>query len=134
MSKPIKIYTLLIILTLAGYIWLFVTLNKGEADATICLFKQVTGIPCPSCGSSRSVLSVLDGHWAHAILINPLGLMAVFLLAIIPLWLVYDGLTRQASLYKVFLHAEQTIKKPIFAIPLILLLLANWVWNIFKAL
>ena len=31
-------------------------------DILTCKFRQVTGIPCPSCGGTRAVLQLLHGH------------------------------------------------------------------------
>jgi len=43
-------------------------------DRTVpfCLFKRLTGSPCPSCGFTRGTLSLLHGHPVQAWLYNPL--------------------------------------------------------------
>lgn len=38
----------------------------------LCLFKRVTGWPCPTCGFTRGLLSFLSGHPIRAWLYNPL--------------------------------------------------------------
>jgi hypothetical protein len=38
----------------------------------LCLFKRVTGVPCPTCGFTRGVFSLLRGHPVEAWLCNPL--------------------------------------------------------------
>ncbi len=37
-----------------------------------CVFKAVTGIPCPTCGATRAVLALLRGEWWSAVRFNPL--------------------------------------------------------------
>jgi hypothetical protein len=43
-----------------------------------CLFKQLFGIPCPTCGMTRSVLLTLHGHIGQAWTLNPAGTLMVF--------------------------------------------------------
>jgi len=38
----------------------------------LCLFKRLTGVPCPTCGFTRGAISLLSGHIAQAWLYNPL--------------------------------------------------------------
>jgi hypothetical protein len=38
----------------------------------LCLFKRVTGFPCPTCGFTRGMLALLQGHPVQAWLYNPL--------------------------------------------------------------
>ena len=39
---------------------------------TLCLIKRVTGLPCPTCGFTRGVLSLLSGRPGQGWLYNPL--------------------------------------------------------------
>ena len=48
-----------------------------QEGKVICVFRNVTGLPCPFCGGTRSVGSVLSGDLAEAWSFNPLGLVAV---------------------------------------------------------
>lgn len=50
-------------------------------DLPMCLFKQFTGLPCPTCGGTRGVLALLGGHVVEGFLYNPLLFGALFLLA-----------------------------------------------------
>jgi len=36
-----------------------------------CIFKEVTGLPCPSCGYSTAIISVFQNDLQHAFLHNP---------------------------------------------------------------
>ncbi len=45
-----------------------------------CIFKGISGIPCPTCGSTRSVVYLSQGDFAAAFAMNPLtslGLVVV---------------------------------------------------------
>lgn len=44
-----------------------------------CTFRNVTGIPCPSCGVTRTALALLDFDLASAALVNPLATIAGFI-------------------------------------------------------
>lgn len=41
-----------------------------------CAFRTLTGIPCPTCGSTRAAVAFLDGHLLEALAANPLAAVA----------------------------------------------------------
>jgi len=98
------------------------------------LFKRVTGVPCPSCGTTRSVLSILKGDVLEGILWNPFGIIIIFILFIFPVWIISDVLGRKDTLFNVYNQTELFLKRKWIAIPAILLVLVNWIWNIVKGL
>lgn len=67
-----------------GYIYLGL-MAAGLMGATLilethrlpCIFKSITGLPCPSCGTGRQILALTQGHFQDAFLANP----AAFVLA-----------------------------------------------------
>jgi len=119
-----------------GYIWLFVNHNSISTingnKYTVCLIKNATNIPCPSCGATRSVLSILNGNISGAVALNPLGFLLLFTLLITPFWLLFDAFFKKETLYLFYKKSELTIRKKQYAIPLIAVVLGNWVWNIYK--
>ena len=122
---------------LLGYVWLFYTWDKFNAvdeSFEVCIIKQVTDIPCPSCGSTRSVLSLFKGQVLDALKVNPIGLIIAGVMVLAPFWMLIDFLYRQKTMLAVYLKIEYYLKKPQFAIPLIVLVLLNWIWNITKGL
>jgi hypothetical protein len=122
---------------LAGYTWLFVNLYHASASQKlpgVCLVKNITGIPCPACGSTRSVMSLLHGDFYTALYYNPLGFLVVALMIVCPIWILNDVITKRNSFYTFYRLAEAKLKKPYIAIPAILLVIANWTWNIIKGL
>jgi hypothetical protein len=38
-----------------------------------CAFRRLTGVPCPTCGTTRVALAVLDADLAAAFAVNPLA-------------------------------------------------------------
>ncbi len=50
--------------------------HAAGAPATLCLFRRATGLPCPTCGTTRAVLCLLRGDVAGAAVQNPLMLAA----------------------------------------------------------
>jgi len=50
---------------------------------SLCLFKRITGLPCPTCGFTRGLLSLLSGRPGQGWLCNPLlfSVLVLFFLA-----------------------------------------------------
>lgn len=132
-----RLYALMSAACMAGYSWLAVAgyhqaVRTWEPDS--CLFKHITGIPCPSCGSTRSILTLIHGDILNALLWNPLGILLALILAGFPFWMLYDLLSRKPTLWIVYTQAELYLKRKWIAIPAILVILVNWIWNIHKGL
>lgn len=130
-----KLYLFLFIACLAGYSWLYYSMNSRRSNTMeVCFIKHVTNIPCPSCGSTRSIISLANGDFVQALKINPLGYIVAIIMLLTPLWITIDIATKRKTLLLFYQKIEQFLKKPQFAIPLILLIIINWIWNITKAL
>ena len=78
-----------------------------------CPLKTVTGIPCPMCGMTRGVTSLVHGDFAHALLMNPASYVAVALALV----LLFQWRTRKVVI-------------PVWVIVTALGLM--WTWQIFK--
>jgi len=136
-SKQRTIYFIIISGCLAGYIWLFLNTSTASFqtnDTSICIMKHTTGIPCPSCGSTRSVQAILQGNFSQALHWNPLGFLLILGLFTLPAWIFYDILTGNTSLFRFYTKVETGFKQKKIAIPAIALILINWYWNIHKGL
>lgn len=132
-----KLYLLLTIACIAGYSWLYfntISTQAQNSGVEVCLIKHLTNIPCPSCGSTRSVVSLINGNFLDALYLNPFGLIIAFILLVVPIWILTDILMKRSSLYNAYRRMELLIKKPQFSIPLVTLVLINWIWNISKGL
>ena len=71
-------------------LWIAVAPSLGS-----CTFRRFTGIPCPSCGTTRTALALLDFDLGAALTINPLATMAgtVFIIGggLALLWVLLGG-------------------------------------------
>ena len=88
-----------------------------------CPFKTMTSYPCPTCGSTRLVLSLFHVHLLRAFLWNPglfmLGIVAVF-------WFGYGGVSQfTGKKFQITLT-----KRECFRLKLVLLVLfvLNWAY------
>jgi len=132
-----RLYWVLLIFGLLGYLWLAWSILRIESEqelATVCLFKSVYGFPCPACGTTRSILHLYAGDFLGSLVINPLGLLAMAALLIVPFWALWDLIMGKRGLFRFYREAEVWIRKPLLGIPFILLVLVNWIWGIAKGL
>jgi uncharacterized protein DUF2752 len=72
-SSVIALWSLL----LAGALYLF-TFEPGRTGFfPVCIFRLLTGLQCPGCGSTRAMHQILHGHLATAFTLNPLLLVSI---------------------------------------------------------
>jgi len=132
-----KLYSLLLLACTAGYLWFFYSLT-GPQDAQkpvgLCFIKHATDLPCPSCGTTRSLVSLAKGNFYEALRLNPMGYIVALIMLSAPLWILADLILKNNTLFKCYYKIEQHLKKPFLAVPLIFLLLSNWIWNITKGI
>ena len=118
--------------------WLFAASGHAsylpEGVSSPCILMHTTGIACPSCGSTQSALLFMGGNPLAAMYANPLGIILAGGLLLVPLWILYDLLGRRDTLRRTFMRIERQVKKKGLAITLILVITANWIWNIWKTL
>ena len=71
-------------------IWIAIAPHLGS-----CTFRNLTGIPCPSCGTTRTALALLNFDICSALAVNPLGtLVAVFFIiggGLALIWVLFRG-------------------------------------------
>lgn len=101
----------------------------------MCLFKQLTGLPCPGCGCTRAFMSLLHGNVRQALWYNPVAVLLTILAAIFILLTIRDIVIHKRILaldeYVVFKLLHQKLPNWIFIVAGILTI-ANWSWNIIK--
>lgn len=94
----------------------------------------MTQIPCPSCGSTRAVHSILNGNFRDALIINPIGFIAVLFLLLVPLWISRDWITQKNSFQIFYQKFEFYLSNKRISLPFWGLIILNWIWNINKGL
>ncbi len=133
-----KLYLLLLLACFAGYVWVYYNytynLDNFNNGINTCIIKQVTGIPCPSCGATRSIISLLQYNLEEALYWNPIGIILVIIMTISPIWIVFDYLRKKDSLYIFYRRVEVLFRNKYIVGIAIFLILANWIWNYQKGL
>ena len=87
------------------------------------MFKQVTGVACPSCGLTRSLLQIVNGDLIAGLMINPLGVLAALFLMFFPFVVGYQLVAKRPIVKVAFVKFESLLRRP--AISVLLVLLAN---------
>jgi len=130
-----KLYWLLLIACFSGFIYLLYHLQDSEnTHFGVCIIKNVTGFPCPSCGTTRAVQLLMQGNVLASLQMNPFGILVALIMVIAPFWIAFDLIFKKETLYKSFKKTEETIRIKWLATLLILLVILNWIWNIYKNL
>ena len=133
MSKN-KLYLIVSIACFSGYLYLLITNYSENDQISVCMIKNATGYPCPSCGSTRAVQAFFRGNLTGSFLFNPFGIIVSIALLILPFWISIDLATKRKSFYLAYNKMEAVLKQKKIAIPLIILVVLNWIWNIYKEL
>lgn len=133
-----KLYLFIVLACFAGYGWLYFSLQHQHEiqnnEFSVCLVKNVTNIPCPSCGTTRAVMEISKGEISKSILFNPFGIIVALIMLICPIWITYDYLSKKDSFYQFYTKSEAILRRKKVYIPLLILVLLNWIWNITKNL
>lgn len=128
-----RLYTLLLFLSVCGYLWLYASSNSGlTGEWGGCWIRYVLGIPCPSCGNTRAVQAAFHGEWLASLYYNPLGLLLAALMVVIPIWIVVDLLRGSSSFLHAYKTTEQKLQRWPYAVSGIVAILINWIWNMVK--
>ena len=93
-----------------------------------CIFKLITGRPCPACFLTHAFIALGHGHLVQAVrdnLMSPILFAALCLTFFIS---VYDVIAGRQTLRRLWARGER------FIVPMTLILaLIAWSWNIYKA-
>ncbi len=111
----------------SGGMWL---LSRLFGETWHCPFKMATGLPCPGCGGLRAFELLTHGRVWDALCLNPLSVALMAFFAVSGVWLAVD-IVRGSRSWLDFCGRPWTKTATIAAV---VLLLANWVWNIQKGL
>ncbi len=132
-----KLYVFLSAACLAGSVWVAFAYRHTaieKSDFIVCLFKRVTTLPCPSCGSTRSLLAILKGDLFGAFMLNPMGFLLFAILLVTPIWILFDVITKKSTLLVFFRKGEHFLSRKWVAYSAVVIVILNWIWNIFKGI
>jgi hypothetical protein len=134
MSKN-KLYLFIIVACLTGFSYLFYSINHSKSTSlNLCMVKNVTGYPCPSCGTTRAIQLLLKNNWMASIQMNPFGILVAMLMVVLPLWIVWDTIAKKETFFKWYKKTEAILRTKWLAVFLIILVILNWIWNVKKGL
>ena len=85
----------------------------------------MTGIPCPTCGMTRGVASLLHGDPRGAFLFNPLGMIILLGMAA---YLIYVVIVVTARLPRIRCEAISSSQAYYFRCLAVLLIAGNWMY------
>ena len=122
-------YLGVILILISGFFFLY-NFSGAIEGIRICIFKSATGIPCPACGSTRATLQLFQGKFWTSILINPFGILTNMLIIISVFWMIID-LVKNKETFLSFSQKNWDNRIKTFTL---LIVLANWFWNIQKRL
>lgn len=133
LSTRNRFYTFLLVACAVGFAWLALHFVQNvNTQMQFCLIKATTGFPCPACGTTRAVAALIRGQWVEGIALNPFGVPVLLIMVVAPLWVVVDVLRATDSLFRTFRALEGKLSSWGIALPLLGLVLANWIWNYYK--
>ncbi len=128
-----RLYALVLIVCFVGFAWLYLHLgSSSEVGNTFCWIKTITGLPCPACGTTRAIVSILNGEVVRGIQQNPFGLPVLVVMIVSPVWILADILLSGDSFFRYYQVMEKKLKRKDVYFPLAAIVIANWIWNYYK--
>src|SRR5688572_7649310 len=128
-----NLYRLFGFLSVASISWLGWNIGNPGTDIPGCLFRYVTGIPCPSCGITHSMMDILQFRFTDAIQDNILGFPATAMLAIVSLLIITDLVFRKNYFVNCYRKMEFVLQRNnLLAGFLVALVALNWAYLIMQ--
>ena len=122
-------YLLAISSIVGGYLALVAFDNfSNHHHTTLCIFKLVTGIPCPGCGMGRATLELMKGNIASSFAYNILCVPFTLTIIISLFWLLTDIIKCKETFFLFVQHDIRTSHK-FFLVTIIII---DWTTNIFR--
>jgi hypothetical protein len=132
-SRP-KFYTYFIVFL--GACWTWIALNLWSIFDTsthwnVCIFKNTTGLNCPSCGLTTGVIYFLKGELYAAHQAHILSLPALLVLISLSLIWCIDIIGQKRNLLNYYSKFERLLKKPLYLSIFLTLVAIVWLLNYF---
>lgn len=91
----------------------------------VCAFHAITGVPCPACGGTRCIRSLLSGHAMAAFAWNPLVFVSAFVAAA---YALYAGAATVLRLPRIRVRALSSRETNAVRVGAALIVGANWLY------
>ncbi|MDD4576477.1 MAG: DUF2752 domain-containing protein [Bacteroidales bacterium] len=84
-------YRLMLLAISSGYFYVFISawLDPMQ-EKTFCVYKNLTGYPCPGCGMTRSTISLFKGNIIDSFFYNPLAIVVNIMVLVAFVWMIVD--------------------------------------------
>lgn len=77
-----------------------IPVGSVEDGPVLCPLRNLTGLPCPGCGLTRSWVYLAHGHWSDAVAANPFGIVT-FAAALVLIGVVAVSLVRRSPVPRI---------------------------------
>ncbi len=88
-----RLIRLLLALLLLSGVWLLHSLEPGEIPLPECEFKSITGLPCPTCGITRSMQAAANLEIKESFIQHPFGLLLISVISVLFFFLLTEAIT-----------------------------------------
>lgn len=122
-------YAAVIFMDVVAMLWFILSdIPRGTPHFIVCIFKNLTGYPCPACGTTRGLKFFFHLMPCEAFMMNPIAVLVGTAMVVVLIWSIRDLVVGQPSMFNV---ARKKI--PWYLIFLIVIfLIFNEIWNINK--
>ncbi|WP_394907091.1 DUF2752 domain-containing protein [uncultured Mesonia sp.] len=130
-SRP-KIYSLFLVFLGACWTWIALNLSSilGTSSSwSVCIFKNTTGLNCPSCGLTTGVIYFLKGELNAAHQAHILSLPALLVLIGLSFIWCIDIIGKKRNLLNFYSKFEGLLKKPLYLFLFLTLVAIVWLLN-----
>jgi len=97
-------------------------LGAGDEGTSVCLLKRLTGMPCMTCGMTRSFCAIGRGEFPEALRLHPLGPVLYVLFAVVMIRAAWMAISGRAWL-------DRTARVFLWSIP-VLIAVAIVIWAV----
>lgn len=118
----------LIAVAAAGVVLAAFCLRAPPLPWPACLFRLVTGAPCPSCGLTHGFIALAHGDLPQAVHDNLMTPALFLALALAGVLAAFDAVAGRSLLRRLWRRRKRTIVGAT-----LLLALVSWTWNIYKS-
>lgn len=121
---------IIIILVIYSVLLIMDYSNFSMHTGTLCVFKNITGVPCPGCGLGRATVAIFKGSFLESFHYNIIAIPFTLAVFISFIWLLTDLIRKRNSFF-------ETINRKlpfVYLIPFFVLTAISWLVNIIRGI